>query len=49
MMLYPEYRQQITCLPLDPDRVTVLGGGGVAQGATVEVTDTDREGVTLFV
>ena len=42
MRLYPEYREHITCLPLDPDRVTFLQAGGVVQNVSVEVTDTDR-------
>jgi hypothetical protein len=42
MIIYPEYREQITCLPLDPDRVTFVAAGGVAQSVTVEITDTDR-------
>jgi hypothetical protein len=42
MMPYPEYRKQITCLPMDPDRVTLLAAGGVVQNVTVEITDTDR-------
>jgi hypothetical protein len=42
MIIYPEYREQITCLPLDPEWVTCLAGGGVVQGVTVEITDTDR-------
>jgi hypothetical protein len=42
MMFYPEYREQITCLPLDRDWVTFLAGGGVVQNVTVEITDTNR-------
>jgi hypothetical protein len=42
MRIYPEYREQITCLPMDPDRVTLLAAGGVVQNVTVEITDTDR-------
>ena len=42
MRIYPEYREQITCLPLDPDRVTFLAAGVVVQNVTVEITDTDR-------
>ena len=41
MRLYPEYREQITCLPPDPDRVTVLSAGGVVQSVTLEITDSD--------
>lgn len=41
MRIYPEYREQITCLPSDPDRVTLLAAGGAAQSVTVEITDTD--------
>ena len=49
MRLYPEYREQITCLPLDPDRVTILSGGGVVQNVTVEITDTDRVPVRVTI
>lgn len=41
MRIYPEYREQITCLPLDPDRVTFLAAGAMVQNVTVEITDTD--------
>jgi hypothetical protein len=41
MRLYPEYRERITCLPLDPDRLTVLPPGGVVQSVALEMTDTD--------
>jgi hypothetical protein len=49
MMLYPEYREQIICLPLDPDRVTMLNRGGVVQNVTVEITDTDRAPVRVTI
>lgn len=49
MMLYPEYREQITCVALDPDRVTFLAAGGVAQNVTVEITDTDRVPVRVTI
>jgi len=49
MMLYPEYREQITCLPLDPDRVTFLAAGGTVQSVTVEITDTDRVPVRVTI
>ena len=42
MKIYPEYREQITCLALDPDRVTFLAAGVAVQNITVEITDTDR-------
>ena len=31
MRLYPDYREQITCLPLDGDLVTILSRGGGAE------------------
>jgi len=49
MILYPEYREQITCLPLDPDRVTILSGGGMVQNIIVEITDTDRVPVRVTI
>jgi hypothetical protein len=49
MRIYPEYREQITCLPIDPDRVTLLAAGGVVQNVTVEITDTDRVPVRVTI
>ena len=49
MTLYPEYRGQITCLPLDGDRVTFLAGGGVLQSVTVEITDIDLAPVRVII
>jgi hypothetical protein len=49
MTLYPEYREQITCLPLNPDRVTFLAGGGVVQNVTIEITDADRVPVRVTI
>jgi len=49
MTLYPEYREQITCLPLNGDRTTFLAGGGVLQSVTVEITDTDRVPVRVTI
>jgi hypothetical protein len=47
MIDYPEYRERITCLPLDGDRASILSGGGVVQSVTVEITDTDRAPVRV--
>jgi hypothetical protein len=49
MRIYPEYRAQITCLPLDPDRVTFLAAGGVVQNVTIEITDTDLVPVRVMI
>jgi hypothetical protein len=49
MRRYPEYREQISCLPPDRDRVTILSGGGVVQSVTVEITDTDRVPVRVTI
>ena len=49
MRIYPEYREQITCLPLDPDRVTLLAAGAMVQSVTVEITDTDRVPVRVTI
>jgi hypothetical protein len=49
MRIYPEYREQITCLPIDPDRVTLLAAGGVVQNVTVEITDNDRVPVRVTI
>jgi hypothetical protein len=49
-----EFRDQIRCLGLDPDRVTVLEGGALLQNVTIEVADaasnplrSDREPVLV--
>jgi hypothetical protein len=49
MIHYPEYREQITCLPLDRDRVTFLAAGGMVQSVTVEITDSDRVPVRVTI
>jgi ABC-type xylose transport system substrate-binding protein len=49
MRRYPEYRERIACLPLDPDRVSSLAAGGVARSVTVEIADTDRAPVRVTI